>query len=355
MKKFYLLFILSIFSVKIIANNTGAFGTVTMDGKIWNQLAFHPEIPIGKFGLALDLVFYFDENGNLHKDEWDFSDGNSIKNTLIDKIYYLRYGFPDDQVYGKIGALDEVSLGYEILVGGYANSIEYPQVRKVGLDFRFKSGLYSYHGFVNDFKENLGVVGIRMQTNALLAFPVGFTIVRDRNQYLGLKDKDKDGIPDFVDDFPENENFWLDSDQDGYADNDFQHEFDRDGDGLPDVPGDTLSINNFWDNLGNNVGAEFENETFYDSLPDNEVLLKPEPLNINQDGDPVSAIAIDLGYPFIEKDNFSLILYAQFAKMFGETINPENDSTVSLGSGKTAVKIACGHNHTIVLLNDACA
>ena len=35
----------------------GAFGTVTIDGKMWNQIALRPVVPVWKFALALDLVF----------------------------------------------------------------------------------------------------------------------------------------------------------------------------------------------------------------------------------------------------------------------------------------------------------
>lgn len=333
MRKWTPILYLSLLCAQEKNNMTGAFGTVTMDGKIWNQLAFRPEIPLGKFGLALDLVFYFDENGNLHKDEWDFSDGNAIKNSLIDKIYYLRYGYPGDPLFGKIGALDLVQLGYGILVDGYSNSIEYPQVRKTGMNFEYSKGLYSFQGFVNDFKENIGLAGIRMQTTALLAFPVGISAVFDRNQYLGLKDSDGDGRPNLVDDFPDDEQFWIDSDLDGFADNDIENEFDRDGDGLPDIEGDLESIHQFWDNLGNAVGQDFTQEAFYDSLPDNEISLLPEPLNVNEDADPISAFSVDVGIPVMEEENFSLVMYAQFAKMIGKTRDPETDSTVSLGSG----------------------
>ena len=48
--------------------NQGAIGSVTIDGKVWNQIAMRPIIPIGKWGVALDLVFYFDEEGNIHSD-----------------------------------------------------------------------------------------------------------------------------------------------------------------------------------------------------------------------------------------------------------------------------------------------
>ena len=332
MRKWHLFFFVSFISAQMANNSTGAFGTVTMDGKIWNQLAFRPEFSLGNFGLALDLVFYLDENGNLHKEEWDFSDGNSIKNTLIDKIYYLRYGFPGDPLYGKMGALDKVDLGYGILVDGYTNAIEYPQVRKIGMNFNYRKGLYSYNAFINDLKENIGLAGVRMQTTSLLAFPVGFSTVIDRNQYLGLKDRDGDGRPDFVDDFPDIKEYWTDTDQDGFADNDHQNEFDRDGDMLPDIE-DLDIIHAYWDSLSVSTGFDFSSSSFYDSIPDNSVFLKPDPLNLNQDSDPISAFAFDVSVPVMKKENISLTMYAQFAKMMGETINPENDSTVALGSG----------------------
>ena len=64
----------------------GAFGAVTIDGKIWNQIALRPVIPIGKISVALDIVFYIDQDGNVHDDEWDFSNGEKSKNSIIDKV-----------------------------------------------------------------------------------------------------------------------------------------------------------------------------------------------------------------------------------------------------------------------------
>ena len=66
----------------------GAFGAVTIDGKIWNQIALRPTLPFGPLTVALDLVIYVDQDGNIHSDEWDFSTGEKVKNTLIDKIYF---------------------------------------------------------------------------------------------------------------------------------------------------------------------------------------------------------------------------------------------------------------------------
>ena len=64
----------------------GAFGAVTIDGKIWNQIALRPIIPIGKVSLALDIVFYIDQDGNIHDDEWDFSSGEKSKNSIMQKL-----------------------------------------------------------------------------------------------------------------------------------------------------------------------------------------------------------------------------------------------------------------------------
>ena len=66
----------------------GAFGAVTIDGKIWNQIALRPIIPIGKISVALDIVFYIDQDGNIHDDEWDFSSGKKSKKGLT--IYKLK-------------------------------------------------------------------------------------------------------------------------------------------------------------------------------------------------------------------------------------------------------------------------
>ena len=116
--------------------------------------------------------------GNIHADEWDFSSSKAIKNTLIDKIYYIRYGFPGDPIYGKIGALDRVDLGYGILVSDYANTMLYPQQRKVGLNFERNSKSINIEGFVNDFKENIGLFGGRVSTRKIWDFRLDSRLLR---------------------------------------------------------------------------------------------------------------------------------------------------------------------------------
>ena len=117
----------------------GAFGAVTIDGKIWNQIALRPTLPFGKLSVAFDMVLYIDQDGNIHDDDWDFSSGEKVKNTIIDKIYYIRYGNRWDKNYFKIGALDNVTMGYGILLNRYTNTLLYPQVRKVGMEFKTRA------------------------------------------------------------------------------------------------------------------------------------------------------------------------------------------------------------------------
>ncbi len=310
---------------------TGAFGTVTIDGKVWNQVALRPVTLFGKFNVAWDLVFYFDQDGNVYDENWDFSTGEKAKNTIIDKIYYISYGNRSDPLYFKIGALDRVDLGYGILVSGYSNAVQYPSVRNIGLDISVKNKFGAAQGFINDFKQNIGIVGGRFRLPKLIPLPVAVSIVVDRNQYLGLKDRDDDGRPDLVDHFPSSANYWLDSDGDGLADNHVD-EYDRDGDGFPDVY-DIDAIHDFWDALGAAVGQDFSNEVYYDSLPDGSIELAPEPLDVNKNSDPIGALAIDFGYPIVVQDNMNITVYAQAAQMLGSTVHPGDGNSMKLGMG----------------------
>ncbi|MEC9050245.1 MAG: hypothetical protein VYD66_05555 [Candidatus Neomarinimicrobiota bacterium] len=280
----------------------GAFGAVTIDGKIWNQIALRPVLPFGKLSVALDLVIYIDQDGNIHDDEWDFSSGEKVKNTIIDKIYYVRYGNRWDKNYFKIGALDNVTMGYGILLNNYSNTLLYPQVRKVGMEFRTQAFGVNVYGFTNDFKENLGVTGVRLSAPISYGFTGGVSWVGDRNQYLGLKDSDDDGRPDLVDDFPDNGKWWVDTDGDGWADMDTLNEFDVDGDGWTDSA-------YTWPLWGIVID------------PDG-VSTKPEPINIKENLDPINSFALDIGIPLLREGPISLDAYAQYAALLGKTIDP---------------------------------
>ena len=143
MKRLIIIICLSGFLSNSLSQNgfglQGALGFVTLDDQIWGQFALRPVIPIWKLKIALDLVFYIDEDGNIHQDEWDFSNNKAIKNTLIDKIFFIQFGKKNEPLYIRAGILDHVTLGYGSLVYDYSNSLLYPDIRKVGLDVQIQN------------------------------------------------------------------------------------------------------------------------------------------------------------------------------------------------------------------------
>ena len=70
------------------------------------------DIPLGKFGVALDIEIFVDDQGNFNKKGWDFDSAESAVESVLRKIYYLRYGRPGESIFVKVGALDNVALGY---------------------------------------------------------------------------------------------------------------------------------------------------------------------------------------------------------------------------------------------------
>ena len=291
----------------------GGFGAVTIDGKLWNQIALRPVLPIRKFSVAFDIVLYIDQDGNIHDDNWDFSSAGKIKNTILDKIYYVRYGNRWGEKYFKIGALDNVTMGYGILLNNYSNTLLYPEVRKIGLEFKTKVFGMKLYGFTNDLKENMGLTGSRLSRSTKFGINMGMSFVSDRNQYLGLRDTDSDGRPDLVDDFPDNGDWWLDTDSDGWADNDTINEFDVDGDGLTDSSY-TFPI---WGIVIDTDGVE----------------TKPEPLNIKEKSESFNAFAIDFGKAVVKDGPVSVDIYGQYAILLGETKDPVSGQLKNAGYG----------------------
>ncbi|APF19288.1 hypothetical protein Calab_3596 [Caldithrix abyssi DSM 13497] len=272
-----------------------SLGAVTIDGQIYNQIGVRPEFSIGKVGVALDLTLYLDQNGNIRKENWD-----SFKD-IVEKIYYVRWAQRGDPFYLKVGAIDNYRLGFGLLMNRYSNTVEYPGVIRTGMEIGMKRGPYGFDGMVNNFSEVLSGGGLfagRVSYRPFGALEIGLSMVYDRNQYKGLKDRDGDGIPDLLDDFPDDKNEAIDSDGDGIPDS---RDFDRDGDGFTDNL--DLLIETFGPH-----GADLYNEQ-------DSVMLKPEPFDIDQARDKSQiAFALDASYPILTFKYLQLTTYAQYAK-----------------------------------------
>ncbi|MFC1538526.1 hypothetical protein ACFL6H_03805 [Candidatus Latescibacterota bacterium] len=313
----------------------GSFGTVTMDGTQWQRFSFRPDIPIGNFGVGFDVELFIDEKGRISKEGWDFSTKNKTWDSILRKIYYVRYGKPLDKVYMRAGALDDVTLGYGLIMDGYCNTLNYPADKKIGLDFglidigTFGIGV---EGMVNSFGDlqNKGIVaGGRISARPLKPYDIkilskltlGITFVRDINQYAGLKDSDDDGYPDYQDGFDDDPDLWLDTDDDGIADH---KDPDADGDGLTDP----------WYLDQEGISSTKDGET---AIIDTSVVPK-NPINILKNRNGVSEFGMDIGFPLIEGP-LNLDLYGQYAKLHTGDKNIEG----GWGIGAPGLRLIAGN------------
>ncbi len=278
------------------------FGAATIDDEIYSVIGLRPEFSIGKFGVALDLSIYMDQDGNIRKDNWDSA------RDIFEKLYYVRWGHQGDPFYVKVGAIDNYRLGFGLLMNHYYNTIEYPNVIRTGLELGLQGDKLGFQGMLNNFSELTdggGLMGGRVSYKLIGNLEVGGSVVFDRNQYKGLKDRDQDGVPDFIDAFPNKRAYSIDSDGDGQAD---KEDYDRDGDGFTDNR-DYL--------IENGKDVNLLNDSLYLANPElwEQTMLDEQPFNINE-ADEKSQIAFagDISYPLLNFDYLKLITYGQYAK-----------------------------------------
>jgi len=279
-----------------------SIGAVTLDGKLYNQIGLRPEFTFGKLGVALDLSIYIDEEGNIRKDNWDsFRD-------IFEKIYYVRWGQRKDPFYVRVGAIDNYRLGYGLLMNHYSNTVEYPNVIRTGMELGVHGKKMGFDGMINNFSEltnSGGLLAGRFSYNVLGKLQIGASVVYDVNQYKALNDRDGDGVPDYLDAFPDSKQYAIDSDHDGIPDSE---DPDRDGNGFTDNP-DWL--------IANGYDTTYINDDAYLKDPAAWVRdsLAPEPFNINKaQGKAQLAVALDASYPILNFKYLQLTTYAQWAK-----------------------------------------
>ena len=164
------------------------------DQYAYQKFGIFPEFTYGKWGLGLDLTVEVD--GNFHLRDLD-NNGPDRWTTFWDyvtRIYYLRYGFKGDPLYGRIGAFSNYTLGHGLIMEGYSNTLFYPQIIQLGLNFDMDGRLFDfpYIGFetVVDDVLDWDIMGVRVYSRPLsnISTPiikdlkVGATVVTDRDR-----------------------------------------------------------------------------------------------------------------------------------------------------------------------------
>ena len=265
---------------------SASVGASVLDGQVYNQISLRPDIPIGPFGIGLDLNFYFDADGNLREEDWD------EPLDAVDKIFYLRYNNPEDPFYIRAGGLLGITMGQGLIMDNYSNTIEYPQVRRVGVFGHKEFGKFRLQGLVANLRElsNPGLMGIRGTYNVIGKLKIGATAIYDGDQFAGLPDRDGDDVPDAVDDFPDNADWSVDTDGDGIAD---MVDPDRDGNGYTDNTQDPRIPNNDLDGPLNLKNA----------------------LSLKDTSNSSAIYGADIEYPVFSNDLFAITAYGEFAKI----------------------------------------
>ena len=279
-------------------------GSATIDGEIFNQIALRPEFKLGSLGIGLDLVLYVDNEGNIRKDEWDEA------SDFVDKFLYIRWGEKSDPFWFKVGSLEGVTLGYGGLLSGYSNMMEFPSIRRVGLNTGANFGNFGTELFfsnVKDFTRGGTLMGLRgtFTVSENLPLKLGVSYVTDMNQFSGLKDIDDDSYPDIFDDFPDSTNLWNDTDRDG----------------IPD-PHDGLDSSR-WD-----IDADGDN--IYDAL-DDSLSLKPMPFSIEENKSVANGFTLDVGYPVVQGESFNLVVYSELNRLSFPAVETEQFTRIERG------------------------
>lgn len=299
---------------------SGALGTVTVDGEQWQRISLRPDIPIGPFGVALDLELFINSKGEFSKKGWEFDTAQKAWDSVLRKIYYVRYGRPGRNAFIKVGALDNVTLGYGLIVNGYRNTLRYPGVKKTGLQFDLR-GISSFglevEGLINDFGDfgdGGPLIAVRLSAQPLgrTRIPilgglrVGGTYAVDLNQYAGLRDSDGDEVPDGLDPFPDDETAWMNTDADSLY-----------GDTIPDYRMEKGHTDTTWvdvlDMNGNNIYDPDEAATKGKAYRPG-IFKGEEPFKKSDHKDRMAIWGVDVGLPLL-RGPMDLDLYAQFAQL----------------------------------------
>jgi flagellar biosynthesis GTPase FlhF len=174
-------------------------GTITIEGDTYSKAVIQPEFEIGKLKMALYLpIIYTNDLFNPNdwykpagNNEWSFgSDQNweaepleatqDVLQDLFLKIRYIQWGEQRDPFYLKFGNLDNMTIGHGTLMENYANDIDFPAVRQLGLNFGLDSGGYGLEGVVNDAADP-EVFGARFYVRPFGKLALGASSIIDAN------------------------------------------------------------------------------------------------------------------------------------------------------------------------------
>jgi hypothetical protein len=220
LRKIFLILIISIFVIPVFSeeeDNTGFnFGMVIEIGAesitegitptSYQMLKINPDFGFGNFGIGLDLTFHYrfdDGNGNFdfREEDWTIDSSRSFWDIYLPIFRYIRYGHKGDSIYGKIGSIDDGTLGNGFIMGNYSNTNFLPEQRMVGLALDLDGNFFNFPYIgIETFAGNLAkmdVFGTRLYVRPLTSLEI--PIIKDLQIGTTLAfDRDPDALSDFI-------------------------------------------------------------------------------------------------------------------------------------------------------------
>jgi hypothetical protein len=181
-------------------------GTVTLPDETgqnatWAEAIIQPRFDFGKLkiGLYLPIIYkndMFDPSGWYHPlvngqpdNEWSFgTDQPTWDRVAVDfvddlflKIRYIQWGEQRDPFFFKFGNWDDLTLGHGSIMRHYANDLDFPAVRKLGLNLGIDGKKGGLEAMISD-AANPQLFGLRPYWKPLGGkFALGFTAMTDLN------------------------------------------------------------------------------------------------------------------------------------------------------------------------------
>lgn len=126
-----------------------------IDGKVWNKVLLSPTFKFGVFSFALYIPVYFQNLDDIfvpnrwyNYNEWDFLSWQDAIEDVLLKIRFVQV--QTDTFLFKLGNLPEMTIGHGSLVDGYANDLEFPSKRRVGIQLNLDFGQFGFESMVGD-------------------------------------------------------------------------------------------------------------------------------------------------------------------------------------------------------------
>ena len=162
--------------------------------------------------MALDLHYRFvDGNFEFRSEDWVPDDEHSFFDVYLPIFRYIRYGQKGEPIFGKIGAIEDLTLGNGFIMYNYSNALFMPETRITGLAFDLDGQFFDIPivGFETvvgnlDVLNGLDVLGARFYVRPLIyldmpilpMLQIGMSYVIDRDPFKWVSDTYSAGFPD---------------------------------------------------------------------------------------------------------------------------------------------------------------